>query len=109
MTNFGAFVEIEEGIDGLLHISDLSWGRISHPSEVVELDQEIECVVVGVDKEHRITSYNVCYTKLLRLKSDETIEAGNIAIQANPWYMSADNLPGKKDGERLDGVAIVQA
>ncbi len=51
IADFGVFVDLG-GLDGLLHISDLSWGRISHPSEVVRLDQEIECVVVGVDKEH---------------------------------------------------------
>lgn len=49
MADFGVFVELG-GIDGLLHISDLSWGRVSHPSEVVSLDQEIECVVLSVDK-----------------------------------------------------------
>ena len=51
IADFGVFVDLG-GLDGLLHISDLSWGRISHPSEVVELDQEIGCIVVGVDKEH---------------------------------------------------------
>jgi len=51
IADFGVFVDLG-GLDGLLHISDLSWGRISHPSEVVKLDQEIECVVVGVDKDH---------------------------------------------------------
>jgi len=50
IADFGVFVDLG-GLDGLLHISDLSWGRISHPSEVVDLDQEIECVVVGVDRE----------------------------------------------------------
>ena len=50
IADFGVFVDLG-GVDGLLHISDLSWGRISHPSEVVKLDQEIECVVIGVDKE----------------------------------------------------------
>jgi len=49
IADFGVFVDLG-GLDGLLHISDLSWGRISHPSEVVELDQEIQCVVIGVDK-----------------------------------------------------------
>lgn len=49
IADFGVFVDLG-GLDGLLHISDLSWGRISHPSEVVDLDQEIECVVIGVDK-----------------------------------------------------------
>jgi small subunit ribosomal protein S1 len=51
IADFGVFVDLG-GLDGLLHISDLSWGRVSHPSEVVELDQELECVVVGVDKEN---------------------------------------------------------
>jgi len=49
IADFGVFVDLG-GLDGLLHISDLSWGRISHPSEVVRLDEEIECVVIGVDK-----------------------------------------------------------
>lgn len=51
IADFGVFVDLG-GIDGLLHISDLSWGRISHPSEVVHIDQEIECMVIGVDKEN---------------------------------------------------------
>ncbi len=50
IADFGVFVDLG-GLDGLLHISDLSWGRISHPSEVVKLDQDIECMVIGVDKE----------------------------------------------------------
>ncbi len=50
IADFGVFVDLG-GVDGLLHISDLSWGRISHPSEVVNLNDEIECMVVGVDKE----------------------------------------------------------
>ena len=55
IADFGVFVDLG-GLDGLLHISDLSWGRVSHPSEVVNLDQEIECVVIGVDKEHEKVS-----------------------------------------------------
>jgi small subunit ribosomal protein S1 len=51
IADFGVFVDLG-GVDGLLHISDLSWGRISHPSEVVSLDQEIECVVIGFEKEN---------------------------------------------------------
>ncbi len=50
IADFGVFVDLG-GLDGLLHISDLSWGRISHPSEVVDLDQDIEVMVIGVDKE----------------------------------------------------------
>jgi len=49
IADFGVFVDLG-GLDGLLHISDLSWGRISHPSEVVQIDQEIECFVIAVDK-----------------------------------------------------------
>jgi len=52
MTNYGAFVEIEEGIDGLLHVSDLSWTRkIGHPSEVLKKGQPLQCVVLAVDEE----------------------------------------------------------
>jgi small subunit ribosomal protein S1 len=52
MTNYGAFVEIEEGIDGLLHVSDLSWTRkIGHPSEVLKKGQQLQCVVLAVDEE----------------------------------------------------------
>lgn len=51
IADFGVFVDLG-GLDGLLHISDLSWGRISHPSEVVKFDQEIECMVIGVDKKN---------------------------------------------------------
>jgi small subunit ribosomal protein S1 len=54
LTNYGAFIEIEEGIDGLLHVSDMSWTRkVSHPSEVVEKGQEVECKVLSVDQERR--------------------------------------------------------
>jgi small subunit ribosomal protein S1 len=52
MTNYGAFVEIEEGIDGLLHVSDLSWTRkVGHPSEMLKKGQEVQCVVLAVDEE----------------------------------------------------------
>ena len=54
LTNYGAFIEIEEGIDGLLHVSDMSWTRkISHPNEMIEKGQEIECKVLSVDQERR--------------------------------------------------------
>jgi small subunit ribosomal protein S1 len=54
LTNYGAFIEIEEGIDGLLHVSDMSWTRkVSHPSEVVEKGQEMTCKVLSVDQERR--------------------------------------------------------
>ena len=54
LTNYGAFIEIEEGIDGLLHVSDMSWTRkISHPSEMVEKSQAIDCKVLSVDQQRR--------------------------------------------------------
>ncbi|HEV3343727.1 MAG TPA: 30S ribosomal protein S1 [Pirellulales bacterium] len=54
LTNYGAFIEIEEGIDGLLHVSDMSWTRkISHPSEMVEKGQKVECRVLSVDQQRR--------------------------------------------------------
>ena len=54
LTNYGAFIEIEEGIDGLLHVSDMSWTRkISHPSEMIEKTQEIQCKVLSVDQDRR--------------------------------------------------------
>jgi small subunit ribosomal protein S1 len=54
LTNFGAFVELEEGIDGLIHISDLSWTKkVRHPGEVVKKGDAIEVVVLNVDRENR--------------------------------------------------------
>ncbi len=54
LTNYGAFVELEEGIDGLLHVSDMSWTRkISHPSERLEKGQEVKCRVLSVDESRR--------------------------------------------------------
>ncbi len=54
LTNYGAFIEIEEGIDGLLHVSDMSWVRkVAHPSEVVQKGQEVTCVVLNVDQERK--------------------------------------------------------
>lgn len=54
ITNFGAFIELEEGVDGLLHIHDLSWVRkINHPSEVLQKGQRIKCVVLSVDPQRR--------------------------------------------------------
>jgi small subunit ribosomal protein S1 len=54
LTNYGAFIEIEEGIDGLLHVSDMSWTRkITHPSEMLEKSQQIQCRVLAVDQPRR--------------------------------------------------------
>jgi len=54
LTNFGAFIEIEEGIDGLVHISDMSWTkRIKHPSEVMKKGEIVEVVILDIDKDNR--------------------------------------------------------
>ena len=67
-TNFGVFVEIEEGVDGLIHISDLSWTKkIQHPSEFTQIGAEIEVQVLGIDKEnHRLS-------------------LGHKQLEENPW------------------------
>ena len=54
LTNYGAFIELEEGIDGLLHVSDMSWTqKISHPNEVLEKGQELQCRILAVDTDRR--------------------------------------------------------
>ncbi len=54
LTNYGAFIEVEEGIDGLLHVSDMSWVRkVSHPSEVVNKGDKVTCIVLNVDQERK--------------------------------------------------------
>jgi small subunit ribosomal protein S1 len=54
LTNYGAFVEIEEGIDGLLHVSDMSWVRkVGHPSDLLQKGQVVKCVVLNVDRERK--------------------------------------------------------
>ncbi len=54
LTNFGAFVELEEGVDGLIHISDLSWTKkVRHPGEVLKKGDEVEVVVLNIDKDNR--------------------------------------------------------
>ena len=84
IADFGVFVDLG-GVDGLLHISDLSWGRISHPSEVVNIDQEIECIVVGVDKEN------------------EKISLGLKQKTASPWENVENNYP---IGTRVKGKVV---
>ena len=51
LTDFGAFIELEDGVDGLIHISDLSWKKIKHPSEVLKKKDEIKTIVLNIDKE----------------------------------------------------------
>jgi small subunit ribosomal protein S1 len=75
LTNYGAFIEIEEGIDGLLHVSDMSWTRkISHPNEMVERGQQLECRVLSVDQDRR------------------RIALGLKQLQEDPW---AKDIPSK--------------
>ena len=75
LTNFGAFVELESGIDGLVHVTDLSWTKkIDHPSEVVSKGQELEVVVSRIDVEKRQIS----------LSHKETLE--------NPWDKALEEL-----------------
>ena len=67
-TNFGVFVELEEGIDGLIHISDLSWSKkIKHPSEFCAVNDELEVVVLELDKENR------------------RLSLGHKQLEENPW------------------------
>ena len=84
IADFGVFVDLG-GVDGLLHISDLSWGRIAHPSEVVQLDQEIESVVIGVDKEN------------------ERISLGLKQKTSSPWENVEENYP---IGSRIKGKVV---
>lgn len=67
-TNFGVFVEIEEGVDGLIHISDLSWTKkIKHPSEFTSIGADIDVVVLDIDKENR------------------RLSLGHKQLEENPW------------------------
>jgi len=68
LTNYGAFIELEEGIDGLVHVSDMSWTRkINHPSEVLKKGDEIDAIVLDVDSEQ------------------QKISLGLKQLQINPW------------------------
>jgi len=72
-TNFGVFVEIEEGVDGLIHISDLSWTKkIKHPAEFTSIDAEIEVVVLEIDKDNR------------------RLSLGHKQLEENPWDVFED-------------------
>ena len=94
-TNFGVFVEIEEGIDGLIHISDLSWTKkIKHPGEFTSVGAEIEVVVLEVDKENR------------------RLSLGHKQLEENPWnefegQFSVDSVHKGTITEMTDKGAIV--
>jgi small subunit ribosomal protein S1 len=60
LTDFGAFVEIEEGIDGLVHVSDMSWGRrVKHPSEVLKKGDQVQAILTAIDVENRRISLSI--------------------------------------------------
>jgi small subunit ribosomal protein S1 len=84
ITNYGAFIELEKGVEGLVHISEMSWTRnIRHPSKLVNIGDEIEAVVLKVDMQ------------------DEKISLGMKQIEEDPWLA----LPAKyPTGTQLDGV-----
>lgn len=85
LTDFGAFVGLEEGIDGLIHISDMSWTRhIKHPSELFKKGQKVEAVVLRIDKEKERLSLG--YKQLVRDPWDEAIPAR---------YHVGDSVTGK--------------
>ncbi|MFU8813405.1 MAG: 30S ribosomal protein S1, partial [Balneolaceae bacterium] len=80
LTNFGVFVELEPGIDGLVHVSDLSWTeKIDHPNEAVDKGQEMEVVILAVDFDNR------------------RITLGHKQVEENPWEKYAEEYgPGSK-------------
>ena len=94
-TNFGVFVEIEEGVDGLIHISDLSWTKkIKHPSEFTQIGAEIDVQVLEIDKENR------------------RLSLGHKQLEDNPWdafegQFTVDSIHEGKIIEMLDKGAVV--
>ncbi len=94
-TNFGVFVEIAEGVDGLIHISDLSWTKkIKHPSEFTGIGDEIEVVVLDIDKENR------------------RLSLGHKQLEENPWdvfetIFTADSIHEGTVVELMDKGAVI--
>lgn len=95
-TNFGVFVEIEEGVDGLIHISDLSWTKkVKHPSEFTQIGADIEVVVLEIDKENR------------------RLSLGHKQLDENPWdvFETVFTVGSVHPGtivEMLDKGAVIQ-
>jgi small subunit ribosomal protein S1 len=84
ITKYGAFVELEEGIEGLVHISEMSWTKhINHPSEVLALNDEIDVVVLSVDKEN------------------QKISLGVKQLEPDPWTILSAKYP---PGTKIDGI-----
>ena len=94
-TNFGVFVEIEEGVDGLIHISDLSWTKkIKHPSEFTQIGAEIEVQVLEIDKENR------------------RLSLGHKQLEENPWDVlettfTVDSIHEGTIAEIMDKGAVI--
>ena len=95
-TNFGVFVEIEEGVDGLIHISDLSWTKkVKHPSEFTQIGAEIEVCVLEIDKTNR------------------RLSLGHKQLEENPWdvfetVFTQDSIHEGTIVEMLDKGAVIQ-
>ena len=86
LTDFGAFIELEPGVDGLLHISDMSWTRsVGHPSEILKKGQDLETQILNVDKENK------------------RISLGLKQIQPDPWATVAQRFPM---GSRVTGKVV---
>ncbi len=87
ITTYGVFIDLG-GVDGLIHITDLSWGRVSHPEEVVKLDQELDVVILDFDDERK------------------RIALGLKQLQPHPWDALDADL---KVGDKVKGKVVVMA
>ena len=103
LTDFGAFIEVEDGVDGLVHVSDISWAkRIKHPGEVLKKGQEIEAVITSIDAEHRRLSLSIkdlepnAWERFVTAHRPGDVVRGKIARFANfgAFVELDDNLEG---------------
>jgi len=103
LTDFGAFIEIEDGVDGLVHVSDISWSRrIKHPSEVLKKGQEIDAVITSIDSENRRLSLSIkdlepnAWEKFTNEHKPGDVVHGKVARFANfgAFVELDDNLEG---------------
>jgi small subunit ribosomal protein S1 len=103
LTDFGAFIEVEDGVDGLVHVSDISWSkRIKHPGEVLKKGQEIEAVITSIDAENRRLSLSIkdlepnAWERFVTEHKPGDVVKGKIARFANfgAFVELGDNLEG---------------
>jgi small subunit ribosomal protein S1 len=103
LTDFGAFIEIEDGVDGLVHVSDISWSRrIKHPSEVLKKGQEIDAIITSIDTESRRLSLSIkdlepnAWERFVNEHKPGDVVRGKIARFANfgAFVELDDNLEG---------------